>query len=144
LNKLTVMTRKLMAAQGPKMARALFKDAARGDRAAQQLVLRHLWPRSKVTDSVALDLPELRSAADVPPAIAKVAEAMAAGMLTPQEAASVTTVLNGYAQSAVYAGHEERLQALEAQLRGEDPDEMSGGVNGSWSGPRSHVGNVPY
>jgi hypothetical protein len=118
------MTRKLLASQGPKMARKLFKDAVDGDRAAQQLVLRHLWPRSKVTDSVALDLPELRSATDVPPAIAKVVEAMATGLITPQEAASVTQALNAYAQSAVYAGHEERLRVLEAQMRGEDLTEL--------------------
>jgi hypothetical protein len=130
LHKLTVAIRQTLSTQGPKIIKGIAKDAARGDRQAQALILK-LLPRSKVTDAVALDLPALRSAADVPLVLAKISEAMATGLVTPTEASAMANVYNPYGQAHVTAGLQERLEAVEARLRGEAPEAP---LNGSWNG----------
>jgi hypothetical protein len=118
LAKVTVAARKLVDSKGPGIIRSIIKDAAH-DRNAQLLFLRYLMPRSKVVDAIHIDLPPLNSAADAPLAVAKIAEAVAVGQITPAEAASLAAVVNAFAQSHVAAGLEGRLLAVEQQLRGE-------------------------
>jgi hypothetical protein len=116
LHKLTVLTRKLVADKGPAIVRSILKDAKDGDRNAQQLFLRHLWPRSKALDCIQFEVPKLDSAADVPSAIRSVFAAMAEGRLTPVDASAAVTVLKTYAEACVLQGHEERLAAVERRL----------------------------
>jgi hypothetical protein len=115
-NKLTVAARRIAGAEGPEIVKKIAEDAKAGDRAAQQLFLRYLFPRSLVTEGTAFDLPKLESASDVPAAIRSVLDAMSAGTLTPTEANAIIAGLEAFGRSSVFDGHEARLQALETAL----------------------------
>jgi hypothetical protein len=62
---------------------------------------------------VVFDIPELITAADLPPAVAAVTNAVADGTLTPDEGASVVTVLEAERRAIETADLDHRISALE-------------------------------
>jgi hypothetical protein len=120
-NRLTLEARRLAAEHGPKVVERICKDAANGDANAARLFMAFLLPRSKVTEPIAIDLPKLESASDVPAAIQSVLVMMAAGELTPTEGNAIIAGLEAFGRSSVFDAHEQRLQALEELLAGKEP-----------------------
>jgi hypothetical protein len=114
LHKLTIAARKIASAKGPGIVKKIAEDAEGGDRTAQQLFLKYLYPRSKVVDGLTFVLPKVDGAADVPGAIKSVVEAMASGALTPSEASAIISSLEAYGRSVVANHYAERLEKLEA------------------------------
>ena len=84
-----------------------------GDRAALQLCMnRLLAPRRHRGSGFAL--PELRNAADLAPAMAAIAEAVAAGELSTGEAVEFTHIVDAFGRALAAGDVEGRLQRLEA------------------------------
>jgi hypothetical protein len=100
-----------------RVLRKVLELAEAGDLRAAELVLARLWPARRGRP-VALDLPPIRTAADLVPALTVVAAAMAAGAITPDEAQGVAGVLETQRRAAETADLEARVAALEAR-RGE-------------------------
>lgn len=90
-------------------------DAARhGDMRAADILLRRLWPERKGRP-VALDLPSLSDAAGVVAAIGAVADAVAAGDVSPEEGQAVAGILETQRRAIETAELEARIAALEAR-----------------------------
>ena len=86
--------------------------AESGDMRAAEIVLRRVWPERR-GKPVRIDLPAVNTAADLVPAMARVAEAMACGDLSPEEAQSVTAVLEGQRRVIETRDMEARLKRIE-------------------------------
>lgn len=98
------------------LTRKAIDKALEGDMVALRLCLDRLAPPRKDAP-VAIDLPAVRSAADAVEASAAVLVAVAAGEITPDEAARVMALLTAH-KSIVEAGdHEARIAALEARAK---------------------------
>ena len=69
--------------------------------------------------AVALDLPQIASTADLAPAIAAIAHAVAAGGLTPYDGAELARIFDAYAHAAEFGEFERRLRAVERNIEGE-------------------------
>lgn len=88
--------------------------ALEGDMRAADLLLRRLWPERKGRP-VALALPALDTAADLPRALGAIADAVADGLLTPDEAQSVAAVLETQRRAIETAELAARIEALETR-----------------------------
>ena len=92
-------------------------DAARdGNMCAASILLARAWPRGSGRP-VTLDLPAVETAAGVVRAQAAVVAAMAAGTITPDEAAAIAHVLEGQRRAIETHDHEKRLRELEARKK---------------------------
>ncbi len=94
------------------VAQKVLEQALSGDMDACKVILDRLFPRPKDVP-VALDLPDLDGAADLPRATAAVLQAMSRGALTPSEAATVVSALAGHGKLVELAELENRLSKLE-------------------------------
>jgi hypothetical protein len=100
------------------IVRTMIERAKEGDMAAVRLCVDRICPR--LTDRPAgFELPLLARAADAPPAMAAIAQALADGDLTAAEAADLGKFVACFVRAHVEADHEKRLGHLEARYRGE-------------------------
>ena len=83
-----------------------------GDQRAAEIVLSRVWPVRKGRP-VTLAIPPITTAADIVAALGAVANAMAAGEITPDEAASVASVLEVKRRSIETADLAARIEAIE-------------------------------
>lgn len=104
--------------------RKVVDAAGEGDLAAARLVLGRMWtaPRGR---TVEFELPEVRTPHDVVAANAAVIKAMAEGMLTPQEGASICSVIEGQRRAIEIVDVEVRVAALEQKMA-EEIGKLSG------------------
>jgi hypothetical protein len=109
----TILAERMLQSDAEDVVRAVIKAAKEGDMAAAKLVLERICPVRKGTP-VVFDIPELITAADLPPAVAAVTNAVADGTLTPDEGASVVDILDAQRKAIELADHEVRIKALEA------------------------------
>ena len=115
-NKATVLLDKLAEADGEEILRATLNDAKAGDVNARKLVLDRIWPVRKGRP-VSLNLPSIATGADVVAALGLVAEAVGAGELTPEEGASVASVLEIKRKAIETAELDARITALEMERK---------------------------
>ncbi len=92
--------------------RAVLRAAAGGDLRAAAILLDRVWPARRGR-AVELELPPVASAADLVPAMAGVAGAMARGELTPEEARATAGVLGLQCRAIEAAELEHRIALLE-------------------------------
>lgn len=98
------------------LTRKAIAKALEGDTVALRLCLDRIAPPRKDAP-ISIALPSVRSAADAVDASAAVLAAVAAGEITPDEAARVMALLTAH-KSIVEAGdHEARIAALEARAK---------------------------
>jgi hypothetical protein len=90
-NRASLMAEALTNSDAVAITRAVAAEAKRGDMVAARLVLDRLWPVARGR-ALKLDLPSATNAA-VNKAPAKLLEAVADGMLTPEEAQAVSGLL---------------------------------------------------
>jgi hypothetical protein len=98
---------------------AIGDEKTAADLRAAEMILSRVWPARKGRP-VALALPAMQAAADLPAALGAVVAAVAAGELTPDEGAAVGAILEAHRRSIETADLEQRVAALEAQNRERD------------------------
>jgi hypothetical protein len=102
----------LLEGEGEALTRKAIEKALEGDIVALRLCLDRIAPPRKDAP-VSIALPPVKSAADAVGASAALLDAVAAGEVTPDEAARVMVLLTGH-KSIVEAGDlESRITALE-------------------------------
>lgn len=85
-----------------------------GDMQAAALILGRVWPARKGR-AVAVPLPTVTRATDLPAALGAVVDAMGRGEISAEEAAAMAAVLEGQRRAIETADLEARLAAVEAQ-----------------------------
>ena len=88
-----------------------------GDTTALRLCLERLVPPRK-DKPVAITLPKLMAAGDLPSVTSAVLEAVASGDMTPSEGEAVSRLVEVHRRAVETADMEQRLAALEAKAQG--------------------------
>jgi len=97
------------------ITRAVIEAAKGGDLTAARLVLDRIAPARR-EPTVAVDLPAMTSAADLPEAVSAILAAVAAGDLSPTEAGRLSGVLADTARALEAHEIEARVSELEARF----------------------------
>jgi hypothetical protein len=115
-NKATLALDKIAGDAGEDILNKMVEQAKAGDLRAADIVLSRIWPPRKGKPlALAEPLPAIKSATDVVAALGKVAELVGAGDLTPEEGASVATILETKRKAIETVDLEARLAALEKE-----------------------------
>ena len=98
------------------VVRKMLDAAAEGDRVAARLVLSRIWsaPKGRPID---VELPDIRTPEDLLVAHAAVAAAVGDGRLTPQEGASLSTMLETHRRAFELVVQEQKIDQLDDRLR---------------------------
>jgi hypothetical protein len=112
-NRATVLMENLFADDAEAIGRKAIELAKAGEIAALRMCLDRLVPARK-DEPVVFELPPLDTAADSVAAAATVVAAVAAGELTPSEAADLAKVIDVYVGALETKGFDERLAKLES------------------------------
>jgi hypothetical protein len=120
-NRATVLREALGDGEDIATARIVIDKALAGDAAAARFIVDRLTPRPRGR-AVALDLPEGTAAGDIVAAYDATLRAMASGEITPDEALSVSRVLDGKVR-ALKAG----MREGQSQLHQEKPSPLGRG-----------------
>jgi len=132
-NRATVLREALDEGEDIAAARIVIDKALAGDAVAARFVVGRLMPRPRGRE-IEIDLPDVASAGDIVTAYDATVQAMAAGEITPDEALTVTRVLDGRLR-AIKAARRERLSPIH---RREPSPPGRGQGEGAWA---SSVGN---
>jgi Family of unknown function (DUF5681) len=109
-NKTTMLAEKLMQDDAKEVVKVVLDAAKGGDMTAARLILERIAPVRKGRP-VYFDLPPVQTAADIAAAMAALMTAMASGDLTPDEAATVASVLEMRRQTLEVSEFELRLRS---------------------------------
>ena len=90
--------------------------AYRGHMRAADILLRRLWPERKGRP-VLLDLPSITAPSDIVAALGAVADAVAAGEVSPEEGAAVAGILETQRRAAETVELERRIATLEQSTK---------------------------
>jgi hypothetical protein len=112
LNRTTVLMQSLLEANAEAIARKAIDLATGGDLTAIRICFDRLVPARK-HEPVDFDLPRLDTAADTVTAASTIVAAVAAGELTPSEAADIAKAVDIYVRALATQQFEERLAKLE-------------------------------
>ena len=116
-NKASLAVDKLLDGDAENITRKAIELALEGDGPALRLCLERVAPPRKGRP-VTFPLPPIATADDLVSAVGAVIGAMAEGTLTPDEAATVASVLELKRRAIETADHEKRIEALEARSGG--------------------------
>jgi hypothetical protein len=111
-NRTTVLAEKLMQDDGADIVQVVLAAAKGGDMTAARLILDRISPVRRGRP-VYLELPSVKTAADVSAAIATLTMAMASGDVTPDEAATAASVFEVRRNALETEELELRLRRLE-------------------------------
>ena len=114
-NKSTLLLEKLMIDDGEGVVRSVVDLAKDGDIQAARLVLDRIMPARKGRP-VRINLPVVKTPADVLRALSATVQAMAKGELTPEEAAILSGVLETRRKAIETVEIEHRLAAVEQSV----------------------------
>ena len=111
-HRATRLAEKLMADDAEAVVKAVVAAAKEGDMTAARLVLDRIAPPCRGRP-VRLDLPPIVGAADLVKALAAVADAMARGVISAEEAQAAAGVLDHHRKAVETLDLERRIAALE-------------------------------
>jgi hypothetical protein len=111
-NRATLLMEGLLADDAEAIGRKAIAMAKQGDMAAIRLCMDRLAPARK-GEPVAFELPPLDKPADSVAAAAEIVAGVAAGELTPSEAADLAKVVDVYVRAIATTAFDERLTKLE-------------------------------
>src|SRR5262249_42559626 len=114
-NASTILFDELLKDSAKELIEKAIEMAKGGDGPALRLCIDRLAPPRK-DRPVWFDLPEMKEAKDAVNASAAIVAAVAAGDLTPSEAAELSKVVDGYSRSLHTVEFEERLSKLEKAM----------------------------
>lgn len=117
-DKRTILLERMLADDGKDIVKAIIEAAKGGDMAAARMILDRLVPLRRGRP-INLALPTIDGAEGVCKALSATIEAMAAGEITPEEAATVATVLDARRKTIETVELEERIAAIERKSDGE-------------------------
>jgi hypothetical protein len=115
-NAATEMAQALLDGEAEALMRKCVELALDGDKTAMRLCLERIVPRRG--RSATLDMPRIVGAADIAPAMGAVAQAVAAGAITPYDGAELSRILETYARAIEIGDFERRLAELEREREG--------------------------
>jgi len=140
-NRATILREALAEGEGIAAARIVIDKALAGNAVAARFVIGLLMPRPR-DRAIELDLPDTRGASDVLAASNATVQAMAAGAITPQEALTVTRVLDFRLKAVKAAAQAEAAREKLPPLRRKAPspaygplDQRSGGQGEGLAAP---------
>ena len=113
-NKTTVWLDELGAEGTEEIIKVVNREARKGDMRAAWLVLSRTWPHRRGRP-VKLDLPPVETPAGLVQAQAALVAALSAGEVTPEEAASIASVLEIQRRAIETHDHERRIRELEKE-----------------------------
>lgn len=111
-NRILAALDKIANGAAEEVLRTAVQAALAGDLRATQLILDRAWPVRKGRP-VALSLPTMQAAADLPAALAALLGAVAAGELTPDEGQAVAGMLELHRKAIETADLDRRMTAIE-------------------------------
>jgi hypothetical protein len=114
-HRITLLAEQLMADDAEGVVLKVVEAAKAGDMTAARLVLDRIVPLRKGRP-VTIDLPEVTDAVGIVAALAAVIAAMGDGTLSPDEAAAVSSVIEGQRRAIETAELEARLRAIEEKI----------------------------
>ena len=112
-NRATLLMESVLADDAEVIGRKAVEMAKQGNMAAIRLCMDRLSPPPK-GEPVAFELPPLEKPADSVAAAAEIVAGVAAGELTPTEAAELAKVIDVYVRAMAANAFDERLTKLEA------------------------------
>ena len=115
-NRATLLMQNLLANDAEAIGRKAIEMAKAGDLATIRLCMDRLAPARK-DEPVAFELPPIEKAADSVAATASIVAAVAAGELTPSQAAELSKVIDVYLRALENKGFDERLTKLENEQK---------------------------
>jgi hypothetical protein len=141
-NRTTLAAEALLEGEAERLTRQAIDAALAGDSWALRLCLERILPASRARP-VALDLPSGQGAEGVGAAMDETVRAMAAGEITPEEAVTVTVVLEAQRRTVESVDLDRRIAALETAARRNDTAERltraaegGGGFGAGFDGAR--------
>ena len=127
-NKTTIAAAALLAGEAEALTRKAVELALVGDPTALRLCIERILPQCRER-AVKFALPPIESAADIAPAMKAVTSALADGMITPAEAATIAAVVDTFMRAIETSELERRLQ--QAQTDHANPADAPAGTNGA-------------
>ena len=115
-NKATLLLDRLAEDEAEAIQKQVIEAAKTGDLKAAELILARIWPPRRGRP-VHIDLPAVRTTTDVSDGMIAVVKAMAAGEVTPEEAATISGVLEARRKTLETQELAERVDRLEQEMR---------------------------
>ena len=97
------------------IVQAMIDKAKAGDGITGRLILERVWPARKGA-RIAFDMPEVKTPADIPNAVAAINRQAAEGEISPDEAALIVGLLDAHRKAIETNDLAERLAALEERM----------------------------
>lgn len=119
-HKTTKAMEALLDGEAENLTRRAVEMAMEGDGAALRLCMERLLPARK-SKPIKIDLPKIETPADVANALSLVVAAVADGSLDPDDAETLSRIVEVKRRSLETVEHEERLTKLEETLKGKNP-----------------------
>lgn len=113
----TLAIEQLLGNDARKLTRKAIELATAGDTTALRLCLERIAPVRRGRIVTVQNFPRVKSAADVPAALAALLEAVAKGDLTSDEAEAISSLCSRYVSAVEAVEHEARLKALEEKIK---------------------------
>jgi hypothetical protein len=113
-NKTTLAVQELLSGEAEKLTRKCVELALEGDSTALRLCMERLAPPPK-DRPIDFPIPPATTAREINMALAKVAEAVGAGTITPGEGNSLAALLEVHRRGIESADLEDRLERLERE-----------------------------
>lgn len=128
-NKKTLAAAALLEGESEALTRSAVELALAGDPTAMRLCIERILPPCRER-TIKFELPPIKSAADIAPAMDAVTSALAGGAITPGEAATIAAVVDTFVRAIETSDFERRLNLVEDeyQARREDVPKMFGTV----------------
>jgi hypothetical protein len=115
-NAVNLLLDQLAEGEAETMVRKVMEAASEGNLGAARLVLNRIWSAPKGRPSH-VELPDIRTPADLLAAHAAVATAVSDGRLTAQDGASLSTMLETHRRAFELVAQEQKIDQLDARLR---------------------------
>lgn len=115
-NAVNLLLDRLAEGEAETMARKVMEAASGGNLGAARLVLNRIWSAPKGRP-LQLELPDIRTPADLLAAHGAVAVAVSQGNLTPQDGAALSSMLETHRRAFELVSQEKNVEALKREVR---------------------------
>jgi hypothetical protein len=112
-HKTTVLLEKIMADDAAAVMKTVVEAAKGGDMRAAAIIVERMAPPAPKDRPIQFTLPPITTIDDAAEALAGLLKSVANGEITPNEAASVAGLIEGFRKSVETLEHEARIRSLE-------------------------------